>query len=86
MEAGHGGSESYYPVSGKARQVFSSATGGLGNCRDGSLSFMSRGSQFFLQVRSLSRDSSYGHSESLDRISQSINQSYWLRHDATSRW
>jgi hypothetical protein len=65
---------------------FSSATGGLGNCRDGSLSFMSRGSQFLLQVRSLSMDSSYGHRESLDRISQSINQSYWLRHDAPSRW
>jgi hypothetical protein len=48
MEAGHGGSESYYPVSGKDRQVVSSATGGLGNHRDGSLSFMSEGSESLL--------------------------------------
>jgi hypothetical protein len=48
MEAGHGGSESYYSVSGKDRQVVSSATGGLGNHRDGSLSFMSEGSESLL--------------------------------------
>jgi len=48
MEVGYRGSESYYPVSGKDRQVDLSAGGWVGNHRDGSLSFMSEGSEFLL--------------------------------------
>jgi len=43
MEVGYRGSESYYPVSGKDRQVDLSAEGRVDNHRDGSLSFMSEG-------------------------------------------